>query len=189
MKITVDAYPDMISSAGISNHIDGLYDAGMDRYGLELMTGTGLRSWYNMLRVGSTITMEAWDKIYKPNLDLTHAWGAAPANIIVRKLMGIEPLTPGFEKIRIRPMTGDLAFARLTTPTIKGEVLVAFNKDALEEKIEIMVPGAASADVYLAAGEQDRLLIGNIPAKMTPSNGYFVLKNVPPGTHHYTIKK
>ena len=37
-----------------------------------------------MLRIGSTITTEAWANIYKPNHDWNHAWGAAAANIIVR---------------------------------------------------------------------------------------------------------
>ncbi len=170
--------------------LDGLYDAGMGQYALELITGTGLRSWYNMLRVGSTITMEAWDKVYKPNLDLNHAWGAAPANIIVRKLMGVEPLTPGFEKIRIKPMTGDLSFAKLTTTTIKGEVLVDYKKDGTTETINIMVPGASSADIYLRADAvKNRLLIECVPAKTVSQNGYFLLTNVPAGIHHYQIIK
>lgn len=39
------------------------------------------RSWWNMIRSGSTMTMEAWDMKYKPNSDWNHAWGAAPANM------------------------------------------------------------------------------------------------------------
>jgi alpha-L-rhamnosidase len=68
--------------------MEAVYNAGEADYGLELMTATHDRSWYNMIRVGSTITMEAWDMKYKPNSDWNHAWGAAPANIIPRHLWG-----------------------------------------------------------------------------------------------------
>ena len=47
-------------------------------YGLQLLTSTGERSWYNMIRKGSTITMEAWDNKYKPNQDWNHAWVQYP---------------------------------------------------------------------------------------------------------------
>src|SRR5690606_24731475 len=68
--------------------MEAVYNAGEADYGLELMTATHDRSWYNMIKVGSTITMEAWDMKYKPNSDWNHAWGAAPANIIPRHLWG-----------------------------------------------------------------------------------------------------
>lgn len=102
--------------------LDALYDAGEAKYALELLTATDQRSWYNMIKTGSTISMEAWDKIYKPNLDLNHAWGAAPANIIVRKLMGVEPLSPGADTISIKPQLANLQFAKLKTNLIKAKL-------------------------------------------------------------------
>ncbi len=102
--------------------LEALYDYGFGDYALELMTATTQRSWYNMIRSGSTITLEAWDKVYKPNLDLNHAWGAAPGNIMVRKLMGIEPLVAQ-DLILFRSNHNwgkTLTNARLPTPTING---------------------------------------------------------------------
>ena len=83
--------------------LEGLFDYGGAEHAIGLMVAKTERSWYNMIRYGSTITMEAWDKRYKPNLDLNHAWGGAPANIIVRKMMGVAPLTPGAQYIKIHP--------------------------------------------------------------------------------------
>ncbi len=168
--------------------LDALYEAGQDQYALELMTATTVRSWYNMIRSGSTISMEAWDKLYKPNLDLNHAWGTAPANIIVRKLMGIEPLTPGFETIRIKPMIGNLAFAKLTTLTIKGEVSVSCEKNGEGEKVDIIVPGATTANIYLPAGADSKLLIEGAYQPIRSTNGFFVIENVPAGKHSYAIR-
>ena len=94
--------------------------AGDDVSALKLMTATHDRSWYNMIKVGSTISMEAWDMKYKPNSDWNHAWGAAPANIIPRFLWGIQPEKPGFEVVRINPQMGKLKKSTIKMPTIKG---------------------------------------------------------------------
>ena len=67
--------------------LDAVYKAHDAEHGLQLLTSTGSRGWYNMIRAGSTITMEAWDDKYKPNQDWNHAWGAVPANIIPRYLV------------------------------------------------------------------------------------------------------
>ncbi|NMC42106.1 MAG: acetylglucosamine-6-sulfatase, partial [Bacteroidales bacterium] len=102
--------------------LEGLYEAGEAEYAFSLLTSTTDRSWYNMINAGSTITLEAWDIKYKPNLDWNHAWGAAPANIIVRNMWGIKPLAPGFEKAVIKPQMAGLKYSEITAPTIKGPV-------------------------------------------------------------------
>jgi len=102
--------------------LEGLYRSGEGQYALDLMRATTDRSWWNMIRSGSTITMEAWDMKYKPNSDWNHAWGAAPANIIPRQLWGIQPETPGFATVRIHPQMGDLKFSTIKTPTLPGSI-------------------------------------------------------------------
>lgn len=108
--------------------LDALYQAGEDDYALSLLASTGVRGWYDMIRAGSTITLEAWGKRFKPNLDWNHAWGASPANIIPRKLVGVEPLEPGFRKIAITPQIGNLDWLEAVIPTIRGAVSVAYSQ-------------------------------------------------------------
>lgn len=102
--------------------MDGLYEAGEADYALKLLTDTSDRSWYNMIRIGSTITLEAWDMKYKNNADWNHAWGAVPANAIPRGLWGIQPKTPGFGMAVIKPQMGDLKHSKIKVPTIKGPI-------------------------------------------------------------------
>ena len=106
--------------------LEGLYRAGEGQYALDLMTKTDERSWWNMIRVGSTMTMEAWDMKYKPNSDWNHAWGAAPGNIIPRQMWGIQPAAPGFDLIRIKPQLGNLKSSSIEVPTIKGSVKASY---------------------------------------------------------------
>lgn len=103
--------------------LEALYSAGEDEYAFQLMTATeGDRNWWNMIRVGSTMTLEAWDAKYKPNLDWNHAWATAPANIITRRMWGITPAVAGFEKALIRPQMGDLTTSNIKVPTIRGAI-------------------------------------------------------------------
>ena len=104
--------------------LDALYQAGEADYALSLLTSDSVRSWYNMLRVGSTLTLEAWDDSFKPNQDWNHAWGAAPGNILPFRLMGFQPLDPGCTRVRIHPQLASLKWARATIPTALGPVRI-----------------------------------------------------------------
>ena len=102
-----------------------------------------------MIRVGSTISLEAWDNKYKPNQDWNHAWGAAPANIIPRRLMGVEPLTPGFGTARIKPQLASLEWAEATIPTIRGAIRMEVENKADAYTLKVTIPANMDAEVYL----------------------------------------
>ncbi len=102
--------------------LEGLYNQGEADYALGLMTATNDRSWWNMIKAGSTMALEAWDQKYKPNLDWNHAWGTAPANIVTRCMWGITPTQPGFKKVQIKPQLANLTFSKIKVPTIKGTI-------------------------------------------------------------------
>ncbi len=131
--------------------LEALYNAGEDDYALWLMTNDSDRSWPHMINnVGTTITLEAWDWKYKNNLDWNHAWGAAPANIIPRYLVGVQPLEPGFSKILIKPQVGDLESGTATVPTIKGPVKIKFEQ-VIDESftLDADIPDNTTAQVWL----------------------------------------
>lgn len=151
-----DEVMDFIRSRGMACSVygsqflmDAIYEAGDADYGLSLLASQGDRSWYNMIRAGSTITMEAWDNKYKPNQDWNHAWGAVPANAIPRKLMGVEPLTPGWGTFRIRPQIGSLEKASIRVPTVKGTIEVSCQQAKSGYSMQLAVPVNTLAEVEL----------------------------------------
>ncbi len=111
--------------------LEGLFKAGEADAALALMTASGDRSWLGMMDFGSTTTMEAWAVKYKPNLDLCHAWGTAPINVISRFVLGVTPMEPGFAKIRVRPQIGSLTRVEGMVPTAKGPVNVRVERGVL----------------------------------------------------------
>jgi len=169
--------------------LDAVYDAGDGDYGLSLLTSKSDRSWFNMIRAGSTITMEAWDNKYKSNQDWNHVWGAAPANIISRKLMGIEPLTPGWGSFRVKPQIGGLTFARIDVPTVKGTIHAAYTQSNKEFKAVLQIPANTLARVYLPIKNhvKYRVMKDDKIVKFTLIGQTVLISNVGSGEHGFMV--
>lgn len=145
--------------------LDALYLLGEPDAALSLLTSQNDRSWTNMMREGSTITMEAWGNKWKPNQDWNHAWGAAPANVIPFRLMGIRPLKPGFREVEVRPMPAGLTHAECKVPTPQGPIEVHYQHN----RLSINLPRGVRAKVSLPlnGGRHHRLLKGFVKGSGT----------------------
>lgn len=169
--------------------LDALYNAHEADYAFSLLTSTAERSWYNMLRTGSTMTTEAWDTRYKPNQDWNHAWGAAPANIIVRKLMGVEPLTPAFGVVQVKPQPAGLKDAALQLPTLRGLVRVSFGERNRQWHLRLTLPANTQGAVYIPRLSPTATLWQNGRRLTPPADTHsWHLTNVPSGTHHWEVR-
>jgi hypothetical protein len=170
--------------------LEALFDAGEAQYALDLLTSHSDRSWYNMIHVGATMTTEAWDNKYKNNNGWSHAWSSSPAHIIPCKLMGIEPLEPGFGKIRIKPQPATLRQAAVQLPTIRGEVCVSFDNQPGERfALQVEIPANTTAEVWLPKlSPKYRLTMDNVAVKGT-ADGHFVKLNTVSGKHRLIIEK
>ncbi len=169
--------------------LDALYDGGKGDAALQLMTATHDRSWYNMLKVGSTISLEAWDNKYKRNQDWNHAWGAAPANVIPRRLVGVTATSAGCATVDIRPQIGDLKFVESLMPTIRGDIKVSItNSD--KYTLKITLPANMGGKVYLPLlnKKQKVYLNGEKIDTVREANTSFVYAgNISSGTYEFII--
>ncbi|MDR2423645.1 MAG: family 78 glycoside hydrolase catalytic domain [Prevotellaceae bacterium] len=170
--------------------LDALYNNHDADYALQLLASTADRSWFNMIREGATITMEAWDQKYKPNQDWNHIWGAAAGNIIARKLMGVEPVEPGFRRIRIKPQPSTLSHAEIRIPTIRGDVSIRFNNQPDKKfELDIEIPANTTAEVWLPQlSAQPRLTVDGL-AQKGDADGKFIKTTVGSGKHRFEIQQ
>lgn len=130
--------------------LEGLFESGRDAAAIDLMIAPGDRSWRHMVESGTTITWEAWGQKYKTNQDWNHAWGAAPANLLPRYVLGVQALQPGWKQAVIRPHPGSLESASGKVPTPNGPVLVEW-KQAQGFKLSVKLPEGMTAHVELPA--------------------------------------
>jgi len=155
--------------------LEGLFENDADATALALITAPTDRSWRHMVESGTTITWEAWDQRYKPNQDWNHAWGAAPANILSRYVLGAQPLAPGWSRAMIRPHTGGLAFAGGRIPTPRGPIAVQWKRGE-SFTLLLTLPSKMIAQVEIPASASSRgVFIGGKPARAHSKGAWWVL--------------
>ncbi|MBV5283534.1 MAG: hypothetical protein JZU53_14025 [Paludibacter sp.] len=173
-----------------SNYLlEAMFDYNQTDYAMSLLTDDSDRSWLNMIRVGATMTTEAWDNKYKLNNGWSHAWSASPAHIIPRKIMGIEPAEPGFGKINIRPRPGNLTEAKAKVSTIRGDIDVGFKQEIGKSfELNITIPANTTANVYMpTSSKKYTLIIDGKKSNGQYANEYTLVKNASSGSHKLSI--
>lgn len=168
--------------------LEALYANGESAHALGLLTARHDRGWHHMIEAGSTMTWEAWDHRYKNNLDWNHAWGAAPANIIPRFLMGIRPLEPGFARILVQPRPGPLEAAAIVAPTIRGPVCARIdNRPDRPFALDLEIPEGTTARVELPQFGRPAadLRMDGRPLSGRVAEGFVALDAVTAGRHRF----
>lgn len=181
----LDSFSKMIAlQYGAQYVLDGMYELNLDNKALKFMTDD--ENWWSMITAGSTITTEFFPA---KNIggDWNHAWGAAPANLIPRQLMGVQPIEPAYAKMQIKPQTGDLASANLTLPTIRGDVKVDVTKTPSLYTITTNIPANTKAKVYVRKCNTTgtTVMVDGVDKNGIEEGDFIVLDNVGSGTHTF----
>lgn len=170
--------------------MDALFENGATEAALALMTAPGDRSWRHMLASGTTISWEAWDQGYKPNQDWNHAWGAAPANLLPRHVLGVQALEPGWTKARIRPQPGALPYVAGRVPTPRGAIEAIWTRGARGGcSLKLTLPAGVEASVELPVGEaKTALWLDGKKAAGKREGGRWVLAVSGAGAHTVEVR-
>ena len=162
--------------------LEALYEHGADEEATALMIDRGKRSWGHMLDSDATITWEAWDVTYKPNLDWNHAWGSAPGNLLPRYVLGIQPRHSGWASATIRPATGGLSSAQGKTPTPFGPIKVQWT-DREKFRMVVDAPSEISLHVAVPAKAGDVVLLDGEKINATRDKSHWVINDELRGRH------
>lgn len=166
--------------------LEGLFSASQEKFALSLLESTTTRSWANMLYNDSSITFESWNLSINPGMDLNHAWGSAPVNLIARFVMGVRPLSPGFRSFIVKPQIGSLEFANTKIPTKHGAIHLSIVNKKNYLDFNIHIPDGTTADIYIPTfGKKiTQLSINKIDKKNYPEiNDYIYLGKVNSGEY------
>lgn len=168
--------------------LEGLFENGEATSAIDLMLAPGKRSWRHMVESGTTITWEAWDQEYKPNQDWNHAWGAAPANLLPRYILGVDAIAPGWTKVSVKPHTGSLSFARGKIPTPRGPIVVDWSlKKTL--RLSLKLPKGVSASIELPAqATASHVLVNGKQVAAERKGAWWVLAKEVTGTTNVELR-
>jgi hypothetical protein len=169
--------------------LSALFSNGAESDAIALMTAPGDRSWRHMVEdVGTTITLEAWDNKYKPNQDWNHAWGAAPAFILPRDVLGVRPspIGDGWAQFSVFPHLGSLKWAAGRVPTPYGAITVRAEKGD-EYHLDVTVPAGTSSIVIIPAKSLEAVTVP-APAKLLNFENGRAGIDAPAGTYKFHAK-
>ncbi|MBN8577603.1 MAG: alpha-L-rhamnosidase [Cytophagales bacterium] len=97
-----------------------------------------LRQWKELLNLGLTTFPEGVTR------SECHAWSASPNFEMLATFAGIQPQTPGFKKVLIRPLLQSLQSVKGVVPHWAGEIAVEFEKRGVQLKGSVTLPAGIS---------------------------------------------
>ncbi len=105
-------------------------------------------------RFGPMLARQAttlWES-YDPTASLCHGFSATPTFQLSSEVLGVSPLADGFARFRVAPQPVDLEWAEGVFPTVRGDVRVAWRREAAALALDVDVPAGAEAEVVSPAG-------------------------------------
>lgn len=140
-----------------------LADNGEAELAYNLLLQTGCPGWMYQIERGATTTWERWDAI-RPDgtvneedqngsnmVSFNHYSFGSVGEFYYRYILGIQPLAPGFERIRIKPLVDErLGGASGRYLSRNGEIKVSWRISGETVKIEVSTP--ADSEIILPDG-------------------------------------
>jgi alpha-L-rhamnosidase len=149
--------------------VDVLCEYGRPDLALSILTKTTSPSFGWQIADGATTTWEQWH--FRGGMHtFNHAMFAGIDASFYTHLAGIEPLEPGYAKIRIRPFfPPQLDCVEAETPTVKGPVGVHWERKAKGAiELTVRVPVNAEAWIHLPTTDPKAVRESGRPAEAAP---------------------
>jgi hypothetical protein len=116
-----------------------------------------------------------------------------PANLLPRKILGVEPLEPGYGKVLVWPRcagAADLAavaWARGRVPTVKGPIIVDWRHAADGFHLDLELPPRTSALVRLPSEWDEQVRVDGNPMIGTKREGTVEVEVTESGKHELSV--
>lgn len=96
-----------------------------------------------------------------------HPFGTCIGSFLYQDVAGIhpDPSDPGFHHIIIRPVPGNLAWAKARYDSIAGPIAVAWNRDSTKFVLHVSIPANTTATVYLPAKSEEAVTESGKPLR------------------------
>lgn len=136
-----------ISPLSCTYEAESRFLVGDDEGALDLMK----RVWGSMLKMGAETFWEFCHNEEKRWPIPSHAWSAGCTYLLSAYVLGVRPLTAGYERLLFAPQ-GDVAWVKGVVPTAKG--LVAVNGKAVngQQHYTLTVPQGIAVETRLPSG-------------------------------------
>jgi len=173
---------------GTRHLLKELTAAGRIDVAFGIATQTDRPSWGEWLALGHTSLLEAWGPAVRSQ---NHHMFGSVGQWMLEDLAGIEPLEPGYGTIELRPElpTSGLDAVSASLDTVRGEVAVAWRRDASEVVLEVVVPPGATGIVHVPATEPGAVTAETDDVRLLGASGGRVLYRVGSGSYRFVVPR
>lgn len=158
---------------------DILCDYGMADVAYRLFTQTTYPGFgYQILSHNATTTWEQWDviKTGKEMETYDHAMFSGADKTFYTRFGGIQPLTPGYKTIQIRPCLPDgLNYVRSSVRTVRGQVTSDWDRSGEVYKHSVTIPVNTTAIIYIPGTDSKKVYENGV--KVSGSKSIRFLRN------------
>ena len=155
---------------------------------IDLYTNKNWDGWARTLALGGTATWESWDALTSGQ-SMSHPWGAVGLLGIQQYILGVEPLKPQHEEIRIKPLDfGDrLVFAEGILPADRGDISIRWERNAQHYLLTFTLPDNMIARVYLpqCGISGSKVIADHADISGSVENRYIKIEPVGSGRHRF----
>jgi hypothetical protein len=116
------------------------------------------------VKLNNTV-QEDWDARADSGQQWSHC-AVAPLYLCYQALAGIEPLTPGFKQVRLRPRPADLERLELTAFTVQGPIRFRSSGLRGNRELQVEIPAACEGELVLPQGEE--ITLEPLPGAVEP---------------------
>jgi len=142
--------------------LSSMFAEGKDQWALDYMR----KNWGEQTELASF--NGAWHEGWNlPWGSTSHAWSSGPVALLPQKVLGLEPTGYGWKTFAVKPLTGDLMWAKGTVSTVAGDITAAWEKSAENHfTLKLNIPKETLASVYLPTADMGTMKIdGKTPAE------------------------
>ncbi len=110
---------------------------------------------------------ECWDiaNFATDLMTTSHAWCSGPTALLPQKVLGVEPISAGWETFSVRPNPCDLKWAKGVVTSPFGSVCVEWHIDKNKSfNLYVAIPEQTTAEIALPGTNRDNLKINDQPA-------------------------
>jgi hypothetical protein len=165
--------------------LSSMFAEGKDQWALDYMR----KNWGEQTELASF--NGAWHEGWNlPWGSTSHAWSSGPVALLPQKVLGLEPTGYGWKTFAVKPLTGDLMWAKGTVSTVAGDVTAAWEKSAENHfTLKLNIPKETLASVYLPTADMGTVKIdGKTPAEKPETgarieSGKWVVLTMSSGSH------
>lgn len=177
---------------GVMPMLFGLVDWGYPQLAYTVAMQKDIPGFLWMVANGNTTMRESVDG---PTGTLLHPFGTCIGGFLFGDIAGIrpDPSDPGYRKIIIRPVLGNLRWVRARYDSIAGPISVAWKHNSARLSLQVSIPPNTTATVYIPATsekgitESGRKLTVDPGVKLLRPIKNYVKVEISSGEYEFTV--